>query len=63
MAKSKIGAMGGSMRVATVVNFPSGDGDLQQIQQDTRAALDSGADEIDLVIFYKAGINFPVSTS
>ena len=54
-AKSKIASClpGSKMRVATVVNFPSGDGDLKEIEQDTKAALDFGADEIDLVICYK----------
>lgn len=42
-----------SLHVATVVNFPSGDEDLESVQKGAKMALDSGADEIDLVICYR----------
>jgi deoxyribose-phosphate aldolase len=38
------------IRVATVVNFPSGDEDIGKVKDDARAALGDGADEIDLVV-------------
>lgn len=44
------------VRIATVVNFPSGDLDVATVVAETRAALADGADEIDLVIPYKAFI-------
>jgi deoxyribose-phosphate aldolase len=42
------------VRVATVVNFPTGDEPLDDVAFDTRAAVDAGADEIDVVIPYRA---------
>lgn len=42
------------VRIATVVNFPSGDLPVEQVVEETQAALADGADEIDLVIPYKA---------
>lgn len=38
------------IRVATVINFPSGDGDLDEVKGEARAAVFNGADEIDMVI-------------
>jgi deoxyribose-phosphate aldolase len=38
------------VRVATVVNFPEGDGELEETRAETRMALGDGADEIDLVV-------------
>eukprot|EP00435_Cladocopium_sp_Y103_P016915 s581_g4.t1 len=61
-AKEQIAALGSQMRVATVVNFPSGDGEVEQIKLDTKAALDAGADEIDLVICYKDYLQSAKST-
>ncbi len=47
--------LGGSdVRVATVVNFPSGDEALEAVVDMTRAALADGADDIDLVLPYRA---------
>jgi deoxyribose-phosphate aldolase len=37
------------VRVATVVNFPAGDGGVEAIKADVRDALGDGADEIDVV--------------
>lgn len=43
-----------NMGVATVVNFPSGDCDLEDIVRETRQALRDGACEIDMVFPYRA---------
>ena len=43
-----------SVRIATVVNFPSGDGSVEAVVAETRNAVAEGADEIDLVIPYHA---------
>lgn len=40
--------------VATVINFPAGGEDLERILEDMGEALEDGADEIDLVMPYKA---------
>lgn len=49
------GVLAGSrVKVATVVNFPSGDESLDDVVEATRAALADGADEIDLVLPYRA---------
>lgn len=42
------------IRIATVVNFPSGDLPVDEVVAETRQAIADGADEIDLVIPYKA---------
>ncbi|MAD05625.1 MAG: deoxyribose-phosphate aldolase [Pseudoalteromonas sp.] len=42
------------VKVATVTNFPSGEQPLQQVINETLFAIERGADEIDLVIPYKA---------
>ncbi|PRD21490.1 UNVERIFIED_CONTAM: deoC [Trichonephila clavipes] len=42
------------VKVATVTNFPSGDEPLEQVLNETLFAIERGADEIDLVIPYKA---------
>jgi deoxyribose-phosphate aldolase len=41
------------VRIATVVNFPSGDMEIADVAAETREAIADGADEIDLVIPYK----------
>jgi deoxyribose-phosphate aldolase len=46
--------VGSPVRVATVANFPSGDEDLDRVLDGVREALRDGADEIDLVIPYRA---------
>ncbi len=43
-----------AVRVATVVNFPAGDQSADEVVDQIRAALTSGADEIDLVFPYRA---------
>lgn len=42
------------VQVATVVNFPDGGIDIGRVQQETAYALQEGADEIDLVMPYRA---------
>ena len=42
------------IKVATVTNFPSGDGALSAVINETLVAIERGADEIDLVLPYKA---------
>jgi deoxyribose-phosphate aldolase len=44
------------VRIATVVNFPSGELPVEDVAAETRKAVQDGADEIDLVIPYKAFI-------
>lgn len=43
-----------AVRVATVVNFPAGGTNVGRISGDTQEAIGDGADEIDLVMPYKA---------
>jgi deoxyribose-phosphate aldolase len=43
-----------TIRIATVVNFPSGDLDVETVVAETTGAIADGADEIDLVIPYRA---------
>ncbi|MEO7052387.1 MAG: deoxyribose-phosphate aldolase [Rhodanobacter sp.] len=45
---------GNAVRVATVVNFPDGGSDPVRAERETRRALGAGADEIDLVLPYRA---------
>lgn len=45
---------GSGVAVATVINFPAGGEDAARAVADTRAALADGADEIDLVLPYRA---------
>lgn len=45
---------GVAVKVATVVNFPDGGDDPQRIARETRRALAAGADEIDLVLSWRA---------
>jgi deoxyribose-phosphate aldolase len=45
---------GSDVRVATVVNFPSGDESVDDVIATTKKALADGADDIDLVLPYRA---------
>ncbi len=54
-ARQILGA-GHPVRIATVVNFPLGDLAVVDVVEETRKAIEGGADEIDLVIPYKAFI-------
>jgi deoxyribose-phosphate aldolase len=44
----------GPVRLATVVNFPDGDTAIAPVIRETEAALSDGADEIDLVLPWRA---------
>jgi deoxyribose-phosphate aldolase len=52
LARSRL--TGTPVSVATVVNFPTGDEDVERVVEQTREALRDGADEIDLVLPYRA---------
>lgn len=54
-ARSILGP-GHPVSIATVVNFPSGDLSVAEVVEETRKAVEDGANEIDLVIPYKAFI-------
>jgi deoxyribose-phosphate aldolase len=54
---------GTDIRIATVVNFPSGSTDTAQVALQTVAALERGADEIDLVFPYQAWMAGDVETA
>lgn len=45
---------GSGVRVATVINFPAGGEDVERAVEDASEALADGADEIDLVLPYRA---------
>ena len=45
---------GTPVKIATVVNFPDGGSDSRRVERETRRALSAGADEIDLVMPYRA---------
>jgi len=44
----------GGIRIATVVNFPQGGDSVESAAEETRAAVQSGADEVDVVFPYRA---------
>ncbi len=48
---------GSGIKVATVVNFPAGDADVDSVCTDTTKALNAGADEIDVVLPYRHYLN------
>lgn len=52
-----------TIRVATVVNFPDGGGDAMRVERETRRALAAGADEIDMVLPYRALLDGNVGTA
>ncbi|KKX31670.1 deoxyribose-phosphate aldolase [Rhizobium sp. LC145] len=52
-ARKVLGA-GHPVRIATVVNFPSGDLPVETVVEETGQAIADGADEIDMVIPYHA---------
>jgi deoxyribose-phosphate aldolase len=45
---------GAGIRVATVVNFPDGGDDPERVTRETRRAISAGADEVDLVLPWRA---------
>ena len=52
--KAKAALGGSGVRVATVINFPAGRDDVDRVVEDTEEAVRDGADEIDLVMPYRA---------
>lgn len=48
---------GTPVKVATVVNFPTGEADSAAVAAETRRAIGDGADEIDVVLPYRAFID------
>ena len=52
MAKHELGST--AVKVASVVDFPSGDEPIDQVVATTERAIAEGADEIDLVLPYRA---------
>jgi deoxyribose-phosphate aldolase len=59
IAQAKPLLAGTGVKIATVVNFPGGDEPPEKVEADIRAALADGADEIDLVLPYRALIAGP----
>ncbi|KAJ4458495.1 putative Deoxyribose-phosphate aldolase [Paratrimastix pyriformis] len=51
---AKTALHGTPIKVATVVNFPSGDEPVAKVVADTQRTIADGADEVDLVIPYKS---------
>lgn len=45
---------GSSVAIATVVNFPGGDQSIRETQKEVESVLTDGAEEIDVVVPYKA---------
>lgn len=54
---------GSDVRIATVVNFPDGADDTAAAVAETLAAIADGADEIDLVLPYRALLNGEAATA
>ena len=54
VATAKAALAGTPVRIATVVNFPGGGEDTRAVEAETAAALADGADEIDLVMPWRA---------
>ncbi|KAG9390851.1 DeoC/FbaB/ lacD aldolase [Carpediemonas membranifera] len=50
------------VKIATVVNFPAGGNDVEAVKAETEAAVADGADEIDLVLPYKAFLAGDIAT-
>ncbi|QEA40612.1 deoxyribose-phosphate aldolase [Pistricoccus aurantiacus] len=46
--------LGDSVKIATVANFPHGEGEVMDVAREVRAAVASGADEVDVVYPYRA---------
>lgn len=57
LAREQLDGLGGddgtTVKLVTVVNFPSGDEDVDDVVAATERALDDGADEIDVVLPYR----------
>src|SRR5689334_13131140 len=57
VSRSRPALSGSSVRLATVANFPSGGEDIDRITDDVEEALSDGAQEIDLVMPYRAFVS------
>lgn len=49
--------LSGEVKIAAVTNFPDGDADIMKAARETREAVASGADEVDVVLPYRTLIN------
>jgi len=54
VAEAQEALAGSGIRVATVVNFPAGDDDVLSVRTATRQVIVDGADEIDMVVPWRA---------
>lgn len=54
VSRMRAGLRGSSIRLATVINFPTGGEDVERAVSDAQEALSDGANEIDLVMPYRA---------
>ena len=54
VSRARAALRGSSVRLATVANFPSGGEDIDRVTEDVEEALSDGAQEIDLVLPYRA---------
>jgi deoxyribose-phosphate aldolase len=54
VSRAKAHLMGTGIHVVSVANFPKGDEDIERVVDDVSEALRDGADEIDLVLPYRA---------
>ena len=54
VAVAKAALAGTEVKIATVVNFPAGGEDTRAVESETARAIADGADEIDLVMPYRA---------
>jgi deoxyribose-phosphate aldolase len=54
VAVAKAALAGSAVKIATVVNFPSGGEDTRAVEAETAQAIADGADEIDLVMPWRA---------
>jgi deoxyribose-phosphate aldolase len=52
--RARIQLDGTDVRVATVANFPAGGEDAAAVRREVEAAIDAGADEVDVVIPWRA---------
>ena len=52
VAQAKAALAGTGVRIATVIDFPKGEGTPESVLRDTEAALKDGAEEIDVVFPY-----------
>ena len=54
VAEARLALGDAPIKLATVVNFPEGNEDTQRVVEDTHAVMCDGADEVDLVMPYRA---------